>query len=60
MSRCQGLKLLLLQTQKLITLVLERWDDACSDESESDGIIDDDVVRQERLREQLRRRGVNV
>jgi hypothetical protein len=53
-------KLLLLQARKLIDLVIERWDDAGGEEVRVDGVVDDDVVKRERLREELRRRGVNL
>ena len=55
-----ALKLLLLQVRKLIDLIIERWDDDGGDEFKVDGVVDEDVVRQERLRLELRRRGVNV
>lgn len=53
-------KLLIRQAHKLIGLALERWDDAAAEELPVDGVVDDDVVKQERLRDELRRRGVNV
>jgi hypothetical protein len=55
-----ALKLLLLQIKKMIDLIIERWDDAVGDEIKVDGVVDDAVVRQERLRDELRLRGVNV
>jgi hypothetical protein len=53
-------KLLLLQARKLIDFVIERWDDAGGEDVRVDGVVDDDVLQREKLREQLRRRGVNL
>lgn len=55
-----ALKLLLLQIRKMIDMIIERWDDATAEELQVDGVVDDDVLKQERLRDGLRRRGVNV
>lgn len=55
-----ALKLLLLQVRKLIDLIIERWDDATAEDLQVDGVVDDDVLKQEHLRDELRRRGVNV
>jgi hypothetical protein len=53
-------KLLIRQAHKLIGLALERWDDATIEELDVDGVVDDDIAKQERLKSELRRRGVNV
>lgn len=55
-----AMKLLLLQTRKMIDMIIERWDDATAEDLQVDGVVDDDVLKQERLRDELRRRGVNV
>lgn len=55
-----ALKLVLLQVRKMIDLILAHWDDAAGEDVKVDGVVDEDVVRQERLRDELRRRGVRV
>ena len=56
----RAVKLLVLQAHKLIGLALERWNDTSAEDLQVDGVVDDDVVKQERLRDELRRRGVRV
>ena len=60
MANRAALKLLLLQIGKMIDMIIERWDDATAEELQVHGVVDDDIVKQERLRDELRRRGINV
>lgn len=55
-----AIKLLVLQAHRLLGLALERWDDAPAEELQVYGVVDDDIAKQERLRDELRRRGVKV
>jgi hypothetical protein len=56
----KAVKLLVMQAHRMLGLALERWDTDGAVEPEVTGVIDTDIVEQERDREELRRRGVQI
>jgi hypothetical protein len=57
----KAVKLLVLQAYRMLGLALERWNDTDgAPQPEVTGVIDTDLVEQERDRDELRRRGVNI
>lgn len=56
----RAVKMLVIQAHRLLGLALERWHQQGDDELQVDGVVDEDLVKQERLRAELRRRGLDV
>ena len=57
----RAVKLLVMQAHRMLGLAIQRWNDSDSaPEPEVTGVVDEDLVEQERDREELRRRGVRV
>jgi hypothetical protein len=57
----KAVKLLVLQAHRMLGIALEHWSDPDSaPEPEVTGLVDSNLVEQERDRDELRRRGVQI